>query len=64
VGLTWGTYTITPAGLEWLRGGMPELLEAPQKVTEPAAGPEPTTGGAEASAASKRAPWWRRVFGG
>ncbi len=24
MGLSWGTYTITPAGLEWLEGGMPE----------------------------------------
>jgi hypothetical protein len=22
IGLTWGTYTITPAGLEWLKGGI------------------------------------------
>ena len=64
VRLTWGTYTITPAGLEWLREGMPEPLEAPQKATEDAPGPEPTTDGAEASADSERVPWWRRVFGG
>ncbi len=62
--LTRGTYTITPAGFEWLRGGMPEPLEAPQKATEDAAGPKPTTGGAEASADSERVPWWRRVFEG
>src|ERR687893_2273932 len=61
--LTLGTYTITPAGLEWLRGGMPEPLEAPQKVTEDAPDPNPTTVGAEASADSERVPWWRRVFG-
>jgi hypothetical protein len=24
MGLSWGTYTITPAGFEWLEGGMPE----------------------------------------
>jgi hypothetical protein len=64
VRLTWGTYTITPAGLEWLREGMPEPLEAPQKATEDAPGPEPTTDGAEAAADSERVPWWRRVFGG
>ena len=63
VGLTWGTYTITPAGLEWLRGGMPEPLEAPQKATEDASNPKPTTGVAEASADSERVPWWRRMFG-
>jgi DNA-binding PadR family transcriptional regulator len=32
IGLVWGTYTITPAGLDWLREGMPEPLEAPQKA--------------------------------
>ena len=64
VGLTRGAYTITPAGLEWLRGGMPEPQEAPQKATEGAPGPKPTTGGAEASADSENIPWWRRVFGG
>jgi hypothetical protein len=62
--LTRGTYTITPAGFEWLRGGMPEPLEAPQKATEDAPAPKPTTGGAEASADSERVPWWRRVFEG
>ena len=62
--LTRGTYTITPAGLEWLRGGIPEPPKAPQKATEGAPGPEPTTGGAEASADSESIPWWRRVFGG
>ena len=62
--LTRGTYTITPAGLEWLRGGIPEPPEAPQKATEGASGPEPTTGGVEASPDSESIPWWRRVFGG
>ena len=62
--LTRGTYTITPAGFEWLRGGMPEPLEAPQKATEDAPAPKPTTGGAEGSADSERVPWWRRVFEG
>jgi hypothetical protein len=62
--LTRGTYTITPAGFEWLRGGMPEPLEAPQKAAEDVSDPKPTTGGAEASADSERVPWWRRVFGG
>ncbi len=62
--LTRGTYTITPAGFEWLRGGMPEPLEAPQKATEDAPDPkQPTTGGAETAADSERVPWWRRVFG-
>src|SRR5215208_2512790 len=30
--LVCGTYTITPAGLDWLREGMPQPLEAPQKA--------------------------------
>ena len=38
VGLTWGTYTITTAGLEWLRGEIPGSLDAPQKATEEARG--------------------------
>jgi hypothetical protein len=42
VGLTWGTYTITPAGLDWLRGAMPEPLEGAQKATEDAS---PVPGG-------------------
>jgi hypothetical protein len=63
VGLTWGTYTITPAGLEWLRGGMPEPLEAPQKVTEPAAGPRPHPS-AEENSEGRRGSWWKRWFGG
>jgi len=41
--LTRGTYTITPAGLEWLRGGIPEPPEAPQKATEGAPGPRGPT---------------------
>jgi hypothetical protein len=61
--LTRGTYTITPAGLEWLRGGMPEPLEAPQKVTEPAAGPRPHPN-AEENSEGRRGSWWKRWFGG
>ena len=61
--LTLGTYTITPAGLEWLRGGMPEPLEAPQKVTEPAAGPRPHPN-AEKNSEGRRGSWWKRWFGG
>ena len=42
VGLSWGTYTIPPAGLDWLRGAMPEPLEGAQKATEDAS---PVPGG-------------------
>ena len=63
IGLTWGTFTITPAGLEWLRGGMPVPLEASQKATEPMPGSPPTSGGVDARAAPERVSWWRRLFG-
>jgi hypothetical protein len=62
-GLTWGTYTITTAGLEWLRGEIPGPLEAPQKATEEAPGAWPASGSADAPAAPERVPWWRKVFG-
>ena len=35
IGLTWGTYTITQAGLEWLEEGVPEPLEAPHEGEDP-----------------------------
>jgi hypothetical protein len=63
VGLAWGTYTITPAGLDGLRGGMPEPLEAPQKATEPATGPQPHPS-AEENSEGRRGSWWKRWFGG
>jgi hypothetical protein len=62
VGLTWGTYTITPAGQEWLLGGMPKPLEAPQKATEPMPG-SGASGGVDAPVVSERVSWWRRLFG-
>jgi hypothetical protein len=61
--LTRGTYTITPVGLEWLRGAMPELLEATQGVTEDAPDARPSSGGADAPATPERVPWWRKLFG-
>ena len=64
VGLTRGTYTITPAGLEWLRGGMPEPLEAPQKATEPATGPPRPHPSAEENSEGRRGSWRKRWFGG
>ena len=64
IGLVWGTYTLTPAGLDWLRDGMPQPLEAPQRITEHAAPSQPPTGGTEPSAVSGRLSWWRRMFGG
>ena len=64
IGLTWGTFTITPAGLEWLRGEMPVPLEESQKATEPTSDPLSASGGMDAPAASERVSWWRRLFGG
>ena len=63
IGLTWGTFTITPAGLEWLRGEMPVPLEASQKGTEPTPVTRSASGGMDAPAASERISWWRRFFG-
>jgi hypothetical protein len=54
--LTRGVYTITPAGLEWLKRGLPEPPEAPERSEQP-----PASGGALGS--SER-PWWRRMFSG
>jgi hypothetical protein len=67
VGLTWGTYTITPAGIDWLGQGMPEPLEASQEDTEPTPDPRlPSvpSGGTGPLAASERVSRWRRMFGG
>jgi hypothetical protein len=62
--LTRGTYTITPAGFEWLRGGMPEPLEAPQKATKPTAGLRRPHPSAEGNTVGRRGSWWKRWFGG
>jgi hypothetical protein len=62
--LTRGAYTITPAGLDWLKGAMPEPDVAPQKVAEDALDNDQVpSGGADAPGASERAAWWRKVFG-
>lgn len=34
IGLTRGTYTMTPAGLRWLEAGASELAEAPREETD------------------------------
>jgi hypothetical protein len=62
--LTRGTYTITPAGLDWLEGAMPEPQVAPQKVAEDAPDDDQApSGDADVPGASERVPWWRRMFG-
>jgi len=64
VALTRGAYTMTPVGLKWLEGAMPEPLVATQHVTEDAPDDQRLSGGADAPAASEHEhmPWWRRVF--
>ncbi len=74
IGLTWGTYTITPAGLRWIEEEPPRAAETPHTAGEGAEGAkprrittsgedregqEPGTGGTRGS----RQPWWQRVFG-
>ena len=63
IGLVWGTYTITSAGLDWLREGMPQPLEAPQMSTEDASRSQPPTDETASSVASERVPCWRWVLG-
>jgi hypothetical protein len=78
IGLTWGTYTITPAGLRWLEEAPSESPQPPTEppesgVEEPEASPETPLERLEGEeiwleAASPREgyerPWWRRVLGG
>ena len=78
IGLTWGTYTITPAGLRWLEEAPPEPQETPTEppesgVEEPEASPETPLERLEGEeiwldATSPQEgterPWWRRMFGG
>ena len=64
IGLTWGTYTITSAGLGWLDEGFPWPSEASPMISEQrvkAAKPRPAIVGARAR--SKWPWWWRRVTG-
>jgi hypothetical protein len=39
MGLSWGTYTITPAGVAWLEGGMPGFPSSKDRVREHAKRP-------------------------
>jgi hypothetical protein len=79
IGLTWGTYTITPAGLRWLEEAPSEPQEPPTEAPESGVeeprrespetpverpeGEEIWLDAASPQEASER-PWWRRVFGG
>ena len=73
IGLRWGTYTISPAGFDWLEGGLPQptdrLRELAKMPGEEGAEPRPGTG--ELTPRDKlwwrtltERPWWRRMFGG
>ncbi len=78
IGLMWGTYTITPAGLRWLEEAPSEPQETPTEapesgVEEPEASPETPLERPEGEeiwldATSPQEgterPWWRRMFGG
>jgi hypothetical protein len=64
IGLTWGTYTITPAGLGWLDEGFPGPSGASATVAEEpgeATKPRPATAGAQTG---PERPWWRRLLTG
>jgi hypothetical protein len=65
IGLTWGTYTITPAGLGWLDEGFPWPSEASRVVAEERgelATPGPATSGTHEGSRRPSVSWWRRLF--
>jgi hypothetical protein len=60
IGLTWGTYTITSAGFDWLDEGFPWPSEVSRIVAEERgelATPRPREGSGRPSVS-----WWRRLF--
>jgi hypothetical protein len=72
IGLTWGAYTITQAGLRWLEEAQSELSESPTVATESdAAKPERVearespemslqeAGGGPHQRTPSERPWWR-----
>ncbi len=80
IGLTWGTYTITPAGLRWLEEAPSESPQTPTEspergVEEPRRESPPETPvekpeGEEvwldgaSPQEGSERPWWKRMFGG
>jgi hypothetical protein len=65
IGLTRGTYTITPAGLRWLDESLQEPPEAPEMAAaeaERAEEGDPAAGDWETTSSLRS--WWRRMFGG
>jgi hypothetical protein len=63
IGLTWGAYTITPAGLRWLEEAQSELSESPtetpESVVNDQAGPPETQAGTPSPQTATESPWWR-----
>jgi hypothetical protein len=79
IGSTWGTYTITPAGLRWLEEAPSEppeqSTEASESVVEEPGEPhqnlsrrpereEVRLDAASPQEATERVSWWQRWFGG
>jgi hypothetical protein len=57
-----GTYTITPAGLDWLDEGFPWPSGASQTPAADMASAEHRPDGEEAQEGAE-GPWWRRLLG-
>jgi len=62
LGLTWGTYTITPAGLDWLDEGFPWPSGTTRAPAANMVRVEHGPGRKEAQEGTKR-PWWSTVLG-
>jgi hypothetical protein len=62
IGLRWGTYTITPAGLRWLEEAPP--LESSEPPTEALESGAEDSEEAEPAQEGSEKPWWRRLLGG
>ena len=60
--LTWGIYTITPAGLDWLDEGYPRPSGATQTPAADMVGAQYCPDREEAQEGAE-SPWWRRVLG-
>jgi hypothetical protein len=61
LGLTWGTYTITPSGLDWLDEGYPWPSGAPQTAAADMQRAEHRPDGEEAQEDTE-SPWWRKLL--
>jgi hypothetical protein len=69
IGLTRGTYIITPAGLRWIEGAPPGATETPQETGERVGDTQLRRRSASGDdrpgcARGVRRPWWRRVLRG